>query len=68
MPRRQEITPRLVDNDNVYVIRAEVIPHGRMLGTNWATYEVSREEGVEIDEEFDCWLAAQILLHRYSAC
>ncbi len=68
MPRRQEITPRLIDNGNVYVIRAEVIQEGRMLGPKWTTYEVSREEGIEIDEEFDFWLAEQILLHRWSAC
>lgn len=64
MPRRQDITPRLVDNGNVYVIRAEVIRRGQMLGDRLATFEISREEGVEIDEEFDCWLAEQILLYR----
>lgn len=64
MPRRQEIKPRLVDNGNVYVIRAGLIKDGRMLGERLTTFETSREEGVEIDEEFDCWLAEQILLHR----
>ncbi len=68
MPRRQEMTPRLVDNGNVYVISAEVIRGGRMLGDRLERFEISREEGVEIDEEFECWLAEQILLHRYSAC
>ncbi len=68
MPRRQEMTPRLVDNGNVYVIRAGVIRGGRMLGDRLERFEISREEGVEIDEEFDCWLAEQILLHRRLAC
>jgi N-acylneuraminate cytidylyltransferase len=64
LPRRQEMAPRLVDNGNVYVILAELIKEGRMLGKRLATLEISREEGVEIDEEFDCWLAEQILLYR----
>ena len=67
MPRRQEMTPRLVDNGNVYVIRAGLIGDGNMLGKRLGTFEISREEGVEIDEEFDFWLAEQILLHRWSA-
>ena len=67
MPRRQGIRPRLVDNGNVYVIRAGLIKAGRVLGERLTTFEISREEGVEIDEEFDCWLAEQILLHRRPA-
>lgn len=68
MPRRQEIAPRLVDNGNVYVISAGLIKAGRMLGQRLATLEISREEAVEIDEDFDFWLAEQILLHRRLAC
>jgi len=62
MPRRQEIRPRLVDNGNVYVLRAHVVHAGRWLGDRLAVFEIPREEGVEIDEEFDLWLAEQILL------
>jgi len=65
MPMRQEIKPRLVDNGNVYVVRAGLIKAGRVLGERLTTFEISREEGVEIDEEFDFWLAEQILLHRW---
>ena len=61
MPRRQEIRPRLVDNGNVYVICAEVIRSGRWLGERLAVCETTREEGVEIDDEFDLWLAEHIL-------
>ena len=64
MPRRQEISPRLVDNGNVYVVKAELIRAGRWLGDRLAVFETTREEGVEIDEEFDLWLAEQVLLHR----
>ena len=61
MPRRQEIRPRLVDNGNVYVIRADVIRGGRWLGDRLAVFETTRQEGVEIDDEFDLWLAEQVL-------
>ncbi|MBI3693974.1 MAG: hypothetical protein HY238_03920, partial [Acidobacteria bacterium] len=67
MPRRQEIRPRLVDNGNVYVVRADLVRAGRFLGERLAVFETTREEGVEVDEEFDLWLAEQILLHRSSA-
>lgn len=65
MPRRQEIRPRLVDNGNVYVLRSSVIQAGRWLGDRLAVLETSREEGVEIDDDFDFWLAEQILTKRY---
>lgn len=61
MPRRQEMRPRLVDNGNVYVLAADTVRRGHRFGARLATYEVSRPEGVEIDEEFDCWLAERIL-------
>lgn len=64
MPRRQDIRPRLVDNGNVYVLRADLVRGGRWLGDRLAVFEISREEGVEIDDDFDLWLAGQILLRR----
>lgn len=62
--RRQDMRPRLVDNGNVYVLKAEVIRAGRWHGDRLAVFETTREEGVEIDEEFDVWLAEQVLLQR----
>ena len=64
MPRRQDIRPRMVDNGNVYVLRADLVRAGRWIDGRVATLETTREEGVEIDEEFDLWLAEQVLLHR----
>lgn len=64
MGRRQEIQPRMVDNGNVYVLRAEVVRAGEWIGRRLATVETSREEGVEIDEDFDLWLAEQVLMQR----
>lgn len=67
-PRRQDIRPRMVDNGNVYVLKAELVRAGRWIGDRPATLETSREEGVEIDDAFDLWLAEQILRHRCPGC
>lgn len=67
MPRRQEIVPRLVDNGNVYVLRSEIVQAGRWLGDRLAILETSRQEGIEIDDEFDLWLADQVLSRWFSA-
>jgi CMP-N,N'-diacetyllegionaminic acid synthase len=65
MGRRQEIQPRLVDNGNVYVLSADAVRAGRWIGRQIATVETTREEGIEIDEPFDLWLAEQVLLQRW---
>ena len=64
MPRRQEMTPRWLDTGCVYVIDAEVVKAGRSIGDRTATFETSAEEAVDVDDEFDLWLAEQILLQR----
>lgn len=64
MPRRQEIAPRMLDIGNVYVYKASLIMAGKPYGSSQAVLPVSREEAVEIDEEFDFWLAEKILLER----
>ncbi len=68
MPRRQDIRPRMVDNGNVYVLKADLVRAGRWLGDHLATVETSREEGIDIDDDFDLWLAEQVLLHRWPGC
>jgi N-acylneuraminate cytidylyltransferase len=65
MPRRQDISPRLIDNGNVYVIRAELIRSGRLFNEKRVVYPTSREESVEIDDLFDFWLAEKILEERW---
>jgi len=65
MPRRQEIRPRLIDNGNVYVMRADLLRKGDRYGKRIATLETSREESMEIDEPFDFWLAEKILRERW---
>lgn len=68
MPRRQDMEPRMVDNGNVYVLQADLVRAGRWLGDRLGTVETSREEGIEIDDDFDLWLAEQVLLHRWPGC
>ena len=60
-PRRQEIDPRPLDIGNVYVYRAGLILEGGRFGKKTVSVEISREEAVEIDEEFDFWLTEKIL-------
>lgn len=64
MPRRQDIKPRLVDNGNVYVMRADLLRGGDRYGKKLATVITTRAESVEIDDAFDFWLAGEILSER----
>ncbi|MBF0385930.1 MAG: acylneuraminate cytidylyltransferase family protein [Candidatus Omnitrophica bacterium] len=59
--RRQELKGFFYDDGNVYVIKADLIKNGKMFGEKVGRIFTSREENVEIDEEFDFWLAEQIL-------
>lgn len=67
MPRRQEMEARNLDIGSVYVYKSELILSGDPYGKSQAVYRVSREEAVEIDDEFDFWLAEKILLERRPA-
>ncbi len=59
--RRQDLKGFFYDDGNVYVVRAELIKKGKMFGRRVGRILTSREENVEIDDEFDFWLAEQIL-------
>jgi CMP-N-acetylneuraminic acid synthetase len=60
--RRQDLQGFFYDDGNVYVIKADLIRNGGELGQNSEQFEISREQNIEIDDEFDFWLAEQILL------
>ncbi|TSA00409.1 MAG: acylneuraminate cytidylyltransferase family protein [Nitrospiraceae bacterium] len=62
--RRQEIPGFFYDDGNVYVIKADLIRRGDRHGTKIERMVLDREQNVEIDEEFDFWLAEQILNRR----
>lgn len=59
--RRQDIEGFFYDDGNVYVMKADLIRIGERYGKNIARKLISRFENVEIDDEFDLWLAEQIL-------
>jgi N-acylneuraminate cytidylyltransferase len=65
--RRQDLKGFFYDDGNVYVIKSDLIKSGKLHGKKRGTVLISREENVEIDEEFDFWLAEQILLKRKRA-
>ncbi len=65
--RRQELQGFFYDDGNVYVLKSSLIQAGKMFGKKVGRLEISREENVEIDDEFDLWLAEQILLKRNKA-
>lgn len=62
--RRQELKGFFYDDGNVYVVKADLIRKEKMFGEKVERVETSREQNIEIDDEFDLWLAEQVLLKR----
>ena len=60
--RRQDINGFFYDDGNVYVIRADLLRQGDRYGTKIEHFTTSRSENIDIDEEFDLWLAEKVLL------
>jgi CMP-N,N'-diacetyllegionaminic acid synthase len=65
--RRQDLDGFFYDDGNVYVIRADIIRAGDRYGTRLEQVELDREQNVEIDDEFDFWVAEQVLRRRHKA-
>lgn len=63
-PRRQEIEGFFYDDGNVYVMRADLVRVGDRYGTRIERVLLDREQNVEVDDEFDLWLAEQVLTRR----
>ncbi|MFA5147194.1 MAG: acylneuraminate cytidylyltransferase family protein [Candidatus Omnitrophota bacterium] len=62
--RRQDLKGFFYDDGNVYVIKADLIRKGTLFGKKAGHFETSKEENIEIDDDFDFWMAEQILLKR----
>ena len=62
--RRQDIQGFFYDDGNVYVMRADLLKRGDRYGKRIERVLLDREQNVEIDDEFDFWLAEQILKRR----
>lgn len=62
--RRQEVPGFFYDDGNVYVTKADLLRKGDRFGQRIERMVLDREQNVEIDDEFDFWLAEQILKRR----
>jgi len=62
--RRQDYPGFFFDDGNVYVIWSGLIKKGTLFGDKLGQVITSREENIEIDDEFDFWLCEQILKRR----
>ncbi len=62
--RRQDIAGFFYDDGNVYVIKAELLKQGGRYGSKIVRKVVSREENLDIDDEFDFWMAEKVLRER----
>jgi len=62
--RRQDIKGFFYDDGSVYVIKADLIREGDRYGRKIERVITDREQNVEIDDEFDFWVAEQILRKR----
>jgi len=65
--RRQDLPGIFCDDGNVYIIKAERILQGDRTGQRIERILLDREQNLDIDDEFDFWLAEQILLRRAKA-
>lgn len=62
--RRQDIKGFFYDDGNVYVMKADLIRKGDRYGKNIERVVTDREQNIEIDDEFDFWIAEQVLRKR----
>ncbi|MDR1312408.1 MAG: acylneuraminate cytidylyltransferase family protein [Deltaproteobacteria bacterium] len=59
--RRQDISTVFVNDGSVICTRAEIVFNGSLFGPKAGTLVTSREENVDIDDEYDFWLAEKVL-------
>jgi N-acylneuraminate cytidylyltransferase len=63
--RRQDTKGFFYDDGNVYVIKSDMVRKGERFGKKIERIEISKEENVEVDDEFDFWLVKKILEKRF---
>jgi CMP-N-acetylneuraminic acid synthetase len=62
--RRQDIKGFFCDDGSVYIMRADLIRNGDRFGKKMERVITDREQNVDIDDEFDFWVAEQVLNRR----
>ena len=65
--RRQDIEGFFYDDGNIYVTKEDLIERGERYGKKVGRKVISRWENIEIDDEFDFWLAEQTLRSGFIA-
>ena len=65
--RRQDISQVFVNDGSVVISRRAAVMAGSLFGEKRGTLVTDREQNVDIDDEFDFWLAEQILLKRVTS-
>ena len=61
--RRQDLDTFFYNDGNVYILPVERIKQNLLNSPHYCRFYTSRQEAIEIDDEFDFWLAEQILLN-----
>lgn len=64
--RRQDIKGFFYGDGNIQIIKADLVRNGERFGKKLGKKIISRWENVDIDDEFDFWLAGQILKEKYN--
>jgi CMP-N-acetylneuraminic acid synthetase len=62
--RRQDISETFVNDGSVVISTRDTIMSGSLFGKNAGIMVTDREQNVDIDEEFDFWLAERVLEKR----
>ncbi|HEV8657223.1 MAG TPA: acylneuraminate cytidylyltransferase family protein [Thermoanaerobaculia bacterium] len=62
--RRQDITGFFYDDGNVYVMRGDLLAKGDRYGQAIERVLLDREQNIDIDDEFDFFVAEQVLKRR----
>jgi len=65
--KRQDIPGFFYDDGNIYVIKADLVRKGERYGKKIGRKIISRPQNIDIDDEFDFWLAEKILKDRLCA-
>ncbi len=59
--RRQDIDGFFYNDGNIYIVKADLIRKGDSFGKKIGRKTISRWENVEIDDDFDFWVAEKVL-------
>lgn len=67
--RRQDIEGFFYDDGNIYILKADLIRKGDRFGKKIGRKIISQWENVEIDNDYDFWVAEKILTeHEFKKC